>query len=202
MVKLLLDTSTERGMVAFLKDSQLIFHRELPFGYYNSTLVVPTIQEALQQTGLLLADFKTIVAGVGPGSYTGIRVGASIAKTLAYVCRLPLVGVCSLQGLVPTYEGSFAAVVDAKMGGVYLITGMRKGDSVVFDSETQVCAIPDAQERLKHIDYVITPNATRLRTLLQAPVWQERSPCPIQMGQSATKPFELSYLKRWEKVNS
>ena len=123
MLTLLIEASTERGMIAILDKENILFHEELPFGYNNSKYLLPTIEKALHVTNLSVKQLSTIAVGIGPGSYTGIRIAAATAKALSYACKIPLVGICTLEGFVPNRDGSFATIIDAKISGTYLIKG-------------------------------------------------------------------------------
>ena len=86
---LLIETSTERGLIAIGSKNQILFEKALPFGFNNSTHLIPTIDEALSKLQIKISDLQGIAVGIGPGSYTGIRIGAAAAKTLSFACRLP-----------------------------------------------------------------------------------------------------------------
>ncbi len=126
MVALLIDTATERGIVALFDREKLLLSYELPIGLQNSLTLMPTVQKALQEAGLTFQELSLLVAGVGPGSYTGIRVGAVVVKTLSFALQKPLVGVSTLSGLIPAQDGRFAALMDAKIGGIYLLLVRKK----------------------------------------------------------------------------
>ena len=127
MPALLIETGTERGMTAIVDGEAILFHAILPLGYHNSRYLLPEIEKGLQQLNLAVKNLQYIACGQGPGSYTGIRVGATVAKSLAFACKLPLIGISTLQTFVPDKEGAFAVLIDAKIGGVYMIKGSRKG---------------------------------------------------------------------------
>jgi tRNA threonylcarbamoyladenosine biosynthesis protein TsaB len=57
------------------------------------------IQELIQAAGIKLSDLSGIAVGIGPGSYTGVRIGVTAAKTLAWTLKLPIIGVSSLEAM-------------------------------------------------------------------------------------------------------
>lgn len=212
MLALLIDTSTERGMVAVVDNDALLFHVELPFGHQHSKHLLPTIEEALKQTGLKLPQLTFIGLGVGPGSYTGIRMGASVAKTLAFAAQLPLVGVSTLKEFIPDTNGPFAVMLDARISGVYLLTGVCQDGKVQYDSDPRACTLEEASKILQTIDLVVTPNKKRLETLWKAPPWKwlETGPNPLLMANHALQNYEaglfstdssveLLYLRPWAR---
>lgn len=78
------------------------------------------VREAMQRAGLAFADLDRIGVTVGPGSFTGLRVGLAFAKGLSAALDKPCVGVGSLEALGASVEGFVAAAIDAKRGQLYL----------------------------------------------------------------------------------
>lgn len=77
-------------------DGELIASRDLESGRRHNRDLIPAIQELIREAGLTLAELAGIRVGIGPGSYTGLRIGITAAKALAYALEKPLVA-------VPTY---------------------------------------------------------------------------------------------------
>ncbi len=185
MVALFIDTATERGVVALLEPGKPLYQIELPMGLQNSLTLMPSVQQVLQQVGIKVEDLTLLIAGVGPGSYTGIRVGAVVAKSLSFAVNKPLVGVSTLFGLIPE-DGTFASLIDAKIGGVYVLFGERKEGIITYFSQPQMGLIEDFVEQLGDVDFLVTPQATRLRQTIQSKgQWIERAPDAVQMGKLA-----------------
>jgi len=168
MLTLLLDTCTERGFFVISRGAVPIFEHELPFGHSTSKHLLPALKDCLDRNGFTKKDFSAIAVGVGPGSYTGIRIGVSVAKTLAFAWGLPLLGVCSLKIFSPVVNGLFATLIDAKMGGVYLITGEKTSAGVSFRSEPMVCPLEALGSHLSGISHLLTPNSVRIRKEISA----------------------------------
>src|SRR5262245_20076905 len=125
MLGLALDTSTEKGCFAIIDGEQTLIAVELPFGLQSSHFLLPELEAAMKKIGIGATALQYVACGVGPGSYTGIRVGVTAAKGIAFACRIPLVGICTLDAFVPKAPTPYAVVIDAKMGGVYVQTGTR-----------------------------------------------------------------------------
>jgi tRNA threonylcarbamoyladenosine biosynthesis protein TsaB len=132
--------------------------------------------------------------GIGPGSYTGIRVGVMTAKAMSYAAKVPLVGVCTLQCFVPSQNGEFAVLIDAKIGGAYVITGSKKGKTISYDIEPRVCELDKVGNLLKPM--IVTPNGKMLQTKLERLYsgaqweWEERSPDAMHMNEMAQDKFK------------
>lgn len=189
MTILVIETSTERGIVACVNGDHQLFSIELPFGLLNSQFLLPELDRGLKSSGIVLTDLTHVVVGIGPGSYTGIRVGVIVAKTLAFSLKIPLIGICSLDSFLPDCEGEFATVIDAKIGGVYLQKGCLKNGQVFPLLERQVVSLAEAAILLNlETELIVTPNATSLALKLatHAPEshwrWLECYPSAIRMA--------------------
>lgn len=202
MYSILLDSSTEKCFVAIANGHEILFHYAPPPSLQSAQQLLPELRKGLQATGLGLEDMQFIAVGVGPGSYTGIRVGATVAKTLSFARGLPLIGVCSLDLFVPAggsqtpaQTGSFASLIDAKIGGLYLQKGVFAQGRWRASMEPSVCPLPEAAELLRDVEMIVTPNAMPWRPKLEALApgkvwaWEENYPSPAQMAAIATEKY-------------
>lgn len=192
MPALFIETATERGMVAILDKEQILSHVILPFGHQNSRHLLPEIERILGELKLAVKDLEYIACGKGPGSYTGIRVGAIVAKSLSFACNIPLIGISTLQTFIPDEEGEFAALIDAKIGGVYMIKGIKKDNTIVYHSEPEIVETSKMENGLAGIGSIVTPLVAPLRgKLSNLPLkWEEKGPDPRQMGKIAEQKFQ------------
>jgi len=203
MKLLVLDTSTERGIVACLEDNRILFSVKLPFGLQNSQHLLPEIERGFKEIGLRTAQLDGIVVGIGPGSYTGIRVGAIVAKTIAFACQLPIVGICTLETFLPPSDGVFATVIDARIGGVYLQINKLESGKVLTLQPRVVCSLAEAALLLQECPLLVTPNTQSLRPKLEAVAsdahwqWEERYPSAQHMAALGVKK-----LKEQEGIDS
>jgi tRNA threonylcarbamoyladenosine biosynthesis protein TsaB len=93
------DTSTAAMSIAILENGQLVKESHIHAERNHSLHLMPMIQELMQSTGMKLAELSGLAVGVGPGSYTGVRIGVTAAKTLAWTLKLPLIGISSLEAI-------------------------------------------------------------------------------------------------------
>lgn len=214
MPSLVMDTSSERGIVAFLEGDSILFQSQLPVGYQSAQFLTAELARGLGQLKIATSSIEHIVLGCGPGSYTGIRVAAAVSKTLSYACKIPLIGVCSLEGFIPSNEGSFAVLMDARLSGAYLLKGFRQDDKIEYTCSAHLCSWKDLPEQLLDVTQIISPCIQRLKSELQklSPQsshwqWQEIPPCAQRLGQQAQSPLkdqkysttgdvELNYLRK------
>lgn len=118
-----LDTSTRHGALALvhLRTGQIWTDDQVATQNHGRELV-PTIGRLVSAAGFRMADIGGIVVGIGPGSYTGLRVGIAVAKTLAEVLNAPVVALDSL--LLPVlaapdfFAGTILSIADAQRGAV------------------------------------------------------------------------------------
>jgi tRNA threonylcarbamoyl adenosine modification protein YeaZ len=118
---LALDTATPTlvaGLGRWSQDGgvEVLAERAVPSGNKHAELLTPAIRGVLDDAGLTMADLDAVVTGLGPGPFTGLRVGIVTALTLADARGLPVVGVCSLDAVG---SGARTVVTDARRKEVY-----------------------------------------------------------------------------------
>lgn len=96
---LALDTATSSLAVAVTEGGRVLAERNIHAERNHSAYLVTAIGDCLKAAGLAKQDLDGIAVGIGPGSYTGIRIAVTTAKTLAWSLRLPVYGVSSLAAL-------------------------------------------------------------------------------------------------------
>ena len=125
---LALETTELTGSVATWADGRLLCELPLPGDQRSAQSLAPAIAKALAQTGWRPADVHLVAVTVGPGSFTGLRVGVTTAKTFAYCCGAAVVGLDTLAVLAAAAPDGFtrlAVAVDAQRGDVVAGTFLR-----------------------------------------------------------------------------
>lgn len=123
-VALALDTSTRQGDVAVGRLDgalHLLGHESLEVSATHSETVLPAIDRLLRGSGLAPGDLDAVVVGAGPGSFTGVRIAAALARGQCFGGRAALYAYSSLAAtaLAAGVEGRVCAVLDARRGQVY-----------------------------------------------------------------------------------
>jgi len=123
MKLLALDTSTEACTIALHYDGQIILEHEVA-PRQHANIVLPTIKKLLSESSLSLSQLDALAFGRGPGSFTGIRIAASVIQGLAFSTDLPVIPVSTLQtmaqGAFRVYQVKRVLVaLDARMQEVY-----------------------------------------------------------------------------------
>ena len=117
MKYLFLDTSTTNLVVAIIIDGKLSYLKNEPCGQSMSVRLMPVIDEALNSFELTVNDIDKIFVCNGPGSFTGIRIGLTFAKTLAWTLNIPVVPISTLEALASGCASM--ALINARRGYVF-----------------------------------------------------------------------------------
>ena len=119
---LAMDTSTQVGSVAIVDRERVIASRYFDIGMQHSKRLFTEIEQLCQLVNCMVADFTAIGVTVGPGSFTGVRIGLAAAKGLCLIDDKPLIAVSTLAALaagVPCISHPVCALLDARKEQVY-----------------------------------------------------------------------------------
>ncbi len=142
---LALDTSSASQAVAVLEGQDIRFESSSLAERNHSVNLLPEIERALRESGTDKRALAGIAVGIGPGSYTGVRIAVTTAKTLAWALKLPVAAVSSLEaqacsGLeaaAPQGRSWIVPLVDARRGQAY---------TALFEAAGPIGAAPEGQE--------------------------------------------------------
>lgn len=114
-------TSSKLCSVAILEDTTLINKLELDNGLTHSETLMPLVKKLLDESNLSLKDFDLLVSDIGPGSFTGIRIGVSTCKAFSDSLNIPCVGINSLETLAYNIKnnGLICSTIDCKNDNCY-----------------------------------------------------------------------------------
>jgi tRNA threonylcarbamoyladenosine biosynthesis protein TsaB len=150
---LAIETSTEACSVALIHGEELLARSEIA-PRRHTELVLPMADALLAEAGIGRHALDVIAVGRGPGAFTGVRLGVSLAQGMALALDLPVVTISSLAALAleaPEEEDSaILAVIDARMGEIYVASYRRDDDGALIAlDEERVCTadtlqLPDA----------------------------------------------------------
>ena len=147
MIVLGLDTCLNACSVAVLDGDRVLAHRSEAMARGHQERLAPMAQAVMAEAGLPFSSLQRIGATVGPGSFTGLRVGVAFAKGLAAALGARTAPVGALEALAAEADGLVAAVLDARREQVYL--QVFNGGAALTAPE--VLPVPAAGERLKEI---------------------------------------------------
>lgn len=139
MKVLAFDTSNQALTAALTEDDRIINELITTNNKNHSVTLMPAIQQLMAEAGWQPLDLDRIVTAQGPGSYTGLRIGVTTAKTLAYTLKKELVGISSLATIAANArnrQGLLVPIFDARRQNVY--AGIYR-----WEQDTLVQAAPD-----------------------------------------------------------
>ncbi|OCS88956.1 tRNA (adenosine(37)-N6)-threonylcarbamoyltransferase complex dimerization subunit type 1 TsaB [Caryophanon latum] len=142
MIYLGIETANAPLSVAVVEDGRVIAEIVQNNKLTHSNGAMPAVEEVLQKAKITAAQIDAIAVSQGPGSYTGVRIGVTIAKTLAWTLQKPLIGVSSLQALAANaslYSGLICPIVDARRNHVY--TALYEGltlEEIMIDTHESI----------------------------------------------------------------
>lgn len=129
MKTLTIDTSTNILGVAILDKTELIGQKITRVNQDQSSRLMPAIVELMEDVNIVPQDLEKVIVAEGPGSYTGIRIGVTVAKSLAWALDIPVIGVSSIESLAYQAilrDGLVCAFFDARrenvFAGIYRVT--------------------------------------------------------------------------------
>ena len=164
MIILGVDTATAVASVALVEDGKLtaeeihsnsgksLTRTVAPRGNH-AEIVLPLIQSVLTNARVAVGDLSGIAVSIGPGSFTGLRVGLATAKGIAYECGLPLVGVSTLHAnaaRVPDFDGMICSLLDARKSEVYFALFCYHGQDLKRLTDDQISSIDGALDQLRN----------------------------------------------------
>lgn len=149
MIVLAIDTTLGACSAAVMDGCVILASVSEPMQRGHQERLAPLVAETMTAAGLGFGELDRIGVTVGPGSFTGLRVGLAFAKGLALALDIPCVGVGGLEALAASRpgEGVTAAVVDAGRGQIYL----QLFDAGVARGAPEVAAVEEAPERIRRL---------------------------------------------------
>jgi tRNA threonylcarbamoyladenosine biosynthesis protein TsaB len=121
-------------VIAIFKDKQQLYFTEEKNNNDLSIKLLPKIKEIIEQLNLYITDIEMIFVVNGPGSFTGIRIGLTVAKTLAWSLNIPIIPISELELLATTEAGKYVApMIDARRDYVYAGLYTSNLDSIIKD---------------------------------------------------------------------
>lgn len=173
MYILAIDTSNQALGVSLMRENKVIGEVVTNLPKNHSVRLMPAVDQLMKEVGVSPEQLEKIVVAKGPGSYTGVRIGLTTAKTLAWALNIPVVGVSSLKALA--YQGRFfnsvvCPVFDARRGLVY--TGLyewKNNEMTELVQEKNVLMVDWLDELNKRQKKVLflSPDIDQFRDVIQ-----------------------------------
>lgn len=121
MISLFIDTSISFPTISIIREKDVLFNFHEEIKSDMSSKILPIIDEGLTKSNISLGDVDRIFVVTGPGSFTGIRIGVTIAKTIAWSLNKPVIPISSLEYMATMQTGKkyLIPMIDARRGNVF-----------------------------------------------------------------------------------
>ena len=192
MITLAFDSTAKTASVAVSDGECLLATYNIEVGLTQSELLLPMAEDVLRSLKMSFSDVELLACSIGPGSFTGVRIGAALIKGLAFGRNLPCVGVSTLEALAENLagvEGVIVPVMDARRGQTYTATFDSDGASLTRLTEDRAISVSQLAEELssfvgRKIYLVGDGYSVVAKALLDAGIKIETTP-PLLIAQNA-----------------
>ena len=172
--RLIIDTSSEKSILAITCHSAPIASSIRPHANQLSKELIPSLQELLIEAKIDLNALNEIAVGVGPGSYTGTRVGVMIAKSLYFALQsshsIQLRGFCSLLQSIPLQNGICLFAMPSKAGGIYFLKTLCEEGKISL-LQSSLASKEKILEEIEDADLLIGKPLNQIEPLLPDLKW-------------------------------
>lgn len=168
MLVLGIETSTMTGSVALLDEDKLISEYILSMKATHSVRLMPAIDMLLRNADISRFEVNCVAVSIGPGSFTGLRIGLATAKGLAMGLNVPLVGVPTLDAIawnIPYSAYQICTILDARKKEVYTALFQYKGDKLLRLTPYQVMPPLMAVENIRDKTILVGDGAEAYKEL-------------------------------------
>ena len=155
MIILAFDSTAKAASVAVCDDEKLLALYNIDNGLTQSELLLPMAENALKNLKLSFDDVELLAASVGPGSFTGVRIGVALVKGIAFGKNIPCVSVSTLDALAENLsglEGIIVPCMDARRSQVYSATYRCKDGKLEKLTPDRAIALCELGEELKSFE--------------------------------------------------
>ena len=155
MITLAFDSVAKVASVAVCDGGRPLAQYNIDNGLTQSELLLPMAEDILRSLKLSFSDVELLACTTGPGSFTGVRIGVSLVKGLAFGRNIPCVGVSALEALAENLSGISGIVVpcmDARRGQVYTAIFRSSGEGMTRLSDDSALALTELSEILREYD--------------------------------------------------
>ena len=153
-----IETAAKTSSVAVLKDNILAAEITVETPLFHSETLVENIAAALKEVGAAKKDLTHVSVDVGPGSFTGLRIGLATAKAMAYALDIPLVGVSATAVLARGFWGTDAlvyALIDAQKNNAYVEGYRFDGGNLLAVEPMRITSVKDFATKLSGDEKII-----------------------------------------------
>lgn len=171
---LYLETSSKNCSVAISDDEKMLcVTEEVSENYKQSESLHIFVEWALEGAGISMKDIEAVSLGKGPGSYTGLRIGASSAKGFCYGLKVPLIAVNSMESMLEPFLGQnydyIIPLIDARRMEVYTAVYDGRNGEEISETEAKILDETSFEEYKDKKILFVGDGAMKAREILQLP---------------------------------
>lgn len=149
------ESSAKAASAALLEDGVLLGESFLNNGKTHSATLMPMVERLLSDCGVGASDLDCVAVAIGPGSFTGVRIGVAAAKGLAWAAEKPCCGISTLEAMayqMRMHRGLICPVMDARREQVYNALFESDGETVTRLTPDRAISILELQKELENAE--------------------------------------------------
>lgn len=150
-----IETSAKVASTALLCDDIIVSEFTLNAGFTHSQTIMPMVNSVLEQSSITLDQIDAFAVVTGPGSFTGVRIGVSLAKGLALPNNTKCIGISSLESLAYNligFDGYICPVMDARRSQVYTALFQCENGTITRINNDDILKIDELREKIANLD--------------------------------------------------
>ena len=197
-----IDTSSKFLSIAVSEDKNIIKEESYLLDRQHSSQLVPKIKELIKKSRLSIKKIDGFVVGIGPGSFTGLRIGVSTVKGFGIALGKPCIGVASIDAIACNADSAscneIVPVIDAKRGQVYAAIYRKKGNQIIRISEYLLLPIDELMKTIKGSPVFLGDGVSLYKDKIEN--YMNRDSAPTKVGaESGKNKRQLAFLpvKYW-----
>lgn len=186
MFALIIDTTCANLTVAVADEKKVYAEHQQMMARGQAEQLIGTLQNVLDEAGKTLKEIQVVIANVGPGSFTGVRIGLATARALGLALQIPVWGVTAFEAYAYGVKEPTAVVLESLRDEVFVQTFDEKGRPV---DEPHVCAAEDvpvmalcgsAAERVAEVNHarIVAPACSMAQAMAQIAFARQKEPLP------------------------
>lgn len=184
MKLLAIESSGLVASAAIVEDDNLIAEYTTNTKLTHSQTLLPMVDEIVKRTGTGLAELDAVAVSAGPGSFTGLRIGAATAKGLCLALDKPLIAVPTLEALkynLPFFDGTVVPIMDARRNQVYTLLGKK---ALAADMSELISALNAAGKKVVFLGDGVPVYRSRIEAEMEIPY--ELAPAHLNRQRAAS----------------
>lgn len=198
MISLFIDTSTSTLSIGLFKDDILVYSKVITSSEH-SKYTMPAIEEAFTKNNIDPMSVNKILVTNGPGSFTGIRIGVTIAKTYAWACNINVIPISTLKAYALSYEGYnyYVPLIDARRNYAYAAIYDKKYNNILEDT---YISMDELKDKLKNLDNILVIGKEISNYDIKDPILNIQKIYDYYKDEEGINPHALlpNYLKKTE----